>query len=436
MTNCENMIVGLGVSGVSCAQYFSRHGIAYAVADSREGIAVPAALDKAVSVTLGEFTPEQFLACKRLIVSPGVSVKHPAIVAAQNAGAEVIGDVELFVREAKAPIVAITGSNGKSTVTTLVGEMAKQAGVKVAVGGNLGEPALNLLSDDVELYVLELSSFQLETTHSLHAAVAVVLNISPDHLDRYDSMEEYMLAKSVIYRGAKHKLVNLDDAAAMALTDSEPDLFFTLAAPAKNQYGVRDGNLCRGDEILMPVSELRLRGTHNVANVLASLALGTAVNLPLTAMRDAVREFSGLPHRMQLVTEKNRVRWINDSKATNVGATVAAINGLDGTLVLLAGGVAKENDFSAISHSLQGRSRGVVLFGRDAAQIAKDLDKSLNVLFAKDMRDAIAQARRLAVTGDTVLLAPACASFDMFKNYVERGELFTKYVNEELQHAG
>ena len=429
------MIVGLGVSGLSCARYFLRMGEPFAIADTREDLVLAAEYAHASSVHLGAFTEDQFLSCERLIVSPGVSVKHPAILAARAKGVEVLGDVELFAREAKAPVVAITGSNGKSTVTTLVGEMAKRAGVNVAVGGNLGEPALNLLDEQVELYVLELSSFQLETTDSLAAAVSVVLNISPDHLDRYDGMEDYIAAKAKIYHGAKHCLVNLDDPIAKTLAGSEADMAFTLQEPAAQQFGLRGEQLCFGEQVLVKASELKLRGSHNLANVLAALALGHAVNLPFEAMVAASKAFQGLPHRMQQVAEKNSVRWINDSKATNVGACVAAINGLTGKLILLAGGVAKENDYSAISEALNNRARAVLLFGQDAARIQKDLSCELNVRNATDMRQAVSMAAELAQPGDTVLLAPACASFDMFKNYMERGDLFARFVAEELAHG-
>jgi UDP-N-acetylmuramoylalanine--D-glutamate ligase len=436
----KNLIVGLGASGMACARYFLREGESFDVADSRD---IPPGLTELQNMPLqmntyfGEFDENVFSQYQRLIVSPGVSINEDAIRYAQQAGVEVIGDVELFAREARAPIVAITGSNGKSTVTTLVAEMAAQAGVKVAVGGNLGLPALDLLADDVELYVLELSSFQLETTYSLQPEVAVVLNISPDHLDRYSGMSDYIAAKASIYQHAKQVLLNLDDEEVMALSARDDAIEFALQAPrAEQQFGVcvRNGEeyFAKGDELLLPVSQMLLSGRHNVANVLASFALGESVGLPRQAMCEAVKNFTGLSHRMQVVAESNGVQWINDSKATNVGACVAAINGTDAPIVLIAGGVAKEKDYQLIANAMNAKTRAIILLGQDAALLAKDLNADGACIFAADLADAVSKAASLVQIGDVVLFSPACASFDMFSNYMERGDVFAKTVSEVL----
>jgi UDP-N-acetylmuramoylalanine--D-glutamate ligase len=437
----KTLIVGLGKTGLSCARYLARRGEPFAVTDSREK---PPGLDQLreempdCAVFLGSFQAEVFEAAGRLLVSPGVAVSEPLIQAAAARGVEILGDIELFAREAAAPVVAITGSNGKSTVTTLVGEMAGAAGLRVAIGGNLGEPALDLLDPQVELYVLELSSFQLETTRSLRAAAAVVLNLSPDHMDRYPSLDAYAAAKAVIYQGARTGLINRDDPRVAAMTGSaEEELGFTLGSPAKGDFGICQVEgaawLCVGGEPLLAVQELLIPGRHNLANALAALALGSAVDLPLAAMLQALRSFPGLPHRTQFVAEKGGVRWYNDSKGTNVGATVAALEGLhplqgDDRTVLIAGGDCKDADFTALAPVVERTVRAVVLIGRDAPAIEAVLKGRSRLVHARDLPEAVSQALELAQPGDRVLLSPACASFDMFRNYEHRGQAFVEAV--------
>ncbi|HET8731549.1 MAG TPA: UDP-N-acetylmuramoyl-L-alanine--D-glutamate ligase, partial [Moraxellaceae bacterium] len=374
--------------------------------------------------------------------SPGISVNEPELVSARvNAGIPIVGDIEIFVREVSAPVVAITGSNAKSTVTTLVGLMAQNAGIDVGVGGNLGTPVLDMLREKGEqaLYVLELSSFQLETTHSLRAAVAVVLNMSEDHMDRYASMQEYHTAKHRIFRNCQRFVVNRDDALTRPLmADSVPNVSFGLNAPDLGQYGVLvEGGekwLARGREKLLPVSAMKIRGDHNVANALAALALGEAVSLPMSVMLETLREFRGLPHRCELVAEKDGVAWYNDSKGTNVGSTLAAINGLGnairGKLILIAGGVGKGQDFSPLSAPLVTYARALVLIGEDGPKIGAAVADSVSKVSAGTLREAIEKAHALAADGDAVVLSPACASFDMFKNYEDRGQQFVATVRD------
>jgi UDP-N-acetylmuramoylalanine--D-glutamate ligase len=386
----------------------------------------------------GEFEPELFINARRIVVSPGVALSEPVLQLAKEQGVEITGDIDLFSHEVSAPVVGITGSNGKSTVTTLLSAMIENAGMKVGMGGNIGIPALDLVSDDTDVYVLELSSFQLESLDSLPMEVAVILNISPDHLDRYDDISSYALSKQVIYENAKNIVVNRDDALASQVVASGKQVIgFTLHEPEDDDFGIRnDGSsLClyRGQEKLMPVLSLKIKGLHNVANALAALAIGVSLDVPMRPMLDTLESFSGLKHRTQWIAEINGVNWFNDSKATNVGASIAAIEGLPGTHVLIAGGESKQADFSPLKRVAKGWLRAVVLIGRDAQLIEDALENVVPVFFASDMDDAVKKAAELAQTGDNVLLSPACASFDMYKNFEYRGDAFIQSVKECLQ---
>lgn len=430
------LILGLGKTGLSVARYLAADGVGFAVADSR---AQPPGLEPLArefpntSIALGPFDAEHLRAARTLVVSPGVSLKEPALQAAIEAGVEVIGDIELFARRALAPVIAVTGSNGKSTVTSLMAHLARRTGLNVAAGGNLGTPALDLLSvPEPDLYVLEVSSFQLETTHSLAAAAAVVLNLSPDHLDRYSDLSEYAAAKGRIYRHARARIVNRDDHLARSLAGGREDVSFGLDQPGPGDFGVvqRDGVswLAYGGEALLREDELLIRGRHNTSNALAALALGHAAGLPLANMVAGLRDFAGLDHRTEWVARVDGVDWYNDSKATNVGAALAALNGFATPVVLIAGGIGKGQDFSLLRDTLRTRSRGVILFGRDAALIEAALQGCVPVARVADLEAAVRSAHEVAQDGDTVLLAPACASFDMFSGYEERGTRFKELV--------
>lgn len=436
----RTLIVGLGATGLSCARFLVRQGVEVAITDSREQ--PPALADiqhelPDVALFTGGFDATVFARAERILVSPGVSLREPLLQDAQQRGVEIIGDIELFARSVQAPVIAITGSNGKSTVTTLLGAMAQQAGRDVRVGGNLGTPALDLIREtEPELYVLELSSFQLESVHSLHCAAAAVLNISPDHLDRYAGMQDYANAKRRIYTAAQVQVVNRDDAVAaeLALAAGLLCSFGLDAPPDAEAFGILEDNgsgwIARGEERWLPVTALRMPGRHNLANALAALALGTAVGLPRDAMLSVLREFGGLPHRTQWVAETGGVSWYNDSKATNIGAALAAVQGFDGPLVLLAGGQGKGADFGVLAAGLDQRVRAVLLIGEAAGEIDAALQGRLPVQHATDMRDAVRRAAALALPGDTVLLSPACASFDMFDSYQARGTAFIHAVQE------
>ncbi|WP_236233562.1 UDP-N-acetylmuramoyl-L-alanine--D-glutamate ligase [Pseudomonas tohonis] len=434
------IVVGLGKSGMSLVRFLARQGVRFAVADTRENppeLATLRAQYPEVEVRCGELDVDFLCRASELYVSPGLAIATPALQEAAKRGVKLSGDIELFARHAKAPIVAISGSNAKSTVTTLVGEMALAAGRRVAVGGNLGTPALDLLADDIELYVMELSSFQLETTDRLNAEVATVLNVSEDHMDRYADMQAYHLAKHRIFRGARQVVVNRGDALSRPLVaDQLPCWTFGLNKPDFRGFGLieEEGEkyLAFQFEKLLPVRELKVRGAHNQANALAALALGHAVGLPMEPMLETLKTFTGLTHRCQWVREREGVAYYDDSKATNVGAALAAIEGLgadiDGKLVLIAGGDGKGADFSGMREPVASFCRAVVLLGRDAELIAQALGDAVPLVRVRTLDEAVSRAAELAVRGDAVLLSPACASLDMFKNFEERGRLFALAV--------
>ncbi len=434
----RTVVLGLGRTGLSCARFLARHGHGVTVMDSR---AEPPALDAlraqvpGAEVVVGGFDEARLEGAELVVVSPGIPSDAPILEAARQRGIDVIGDIELFARHAKAPVVAITGSNGKSTVTTLLGQMAQIAGKLVRVGGNIGVPALDLLGEwEPDLYILELSSFQLETTHSLAPQAAVVLNVSQDHLDRYPSLDAYAATKARIYRNASVAVVNLDDPKVAAMVEPGRRSFgFTLAAPqGRDQFGIieHEGErwLARGEEALLPVSKVRLVGRHNLANVLACLALGTAAGLPMEAMLRVLPAFTGLDHRCQWVAEVRGIDWYNDSKATNVGATVAAIEGMERPVVLIAGGQAKGQDFAPLREAVERHCRALVVMGEDGPLIEQAVGGAAEVARAADMGEAVERAAALARPGDVVLLSPACASFDMFDGFESRGHEFAAAV--------
>lgn len=443
------LIVGLGATGLSCARYLSNNGVEVAITDSR---AHPPALDELqeaypdVAVFVDGFNAEAFARASCVIVSPGISLREPLIVEARARGAEIVGDIELFARNVDAPVIAITGSNGKSTVTSLLGEMAESAGLDVRVGGNIGVPALDLLHEPrPNLYVLELSSFQLETTDSLNACAAAILNISEDHMDRYDSLADYTSAKAKIYSGTGSLVVNLDDQRVMAtaelISKGRERVGFTSGKPENGQFGIckaedntEEDYLCYGTSKLLAVSELKIKGKHNAVNALAALALGKEANIPLDAMLLGLKKYAGLPHRTQWIGEKNNIVWYNDSKATNVGATIAAINGLaEENIILIAGGQGKGQDFSLLKDVVKSKVKHLILLGEDAELLNDVLADVTEISFTSDLSQAVHKANEIAVAGDTVLLSPACASFDMFSGYVQRGEQFSSLVKEVLQ---
>ncbi len=435
------LVVGLGVTGLSVVRYLSALGERVVVVDSRD---IPPGMKSLkesfpdIELHTGKFKSSMFIAARRIIVSPGVPMSEPCLQEAKERGVEITGDIDLFAHEITVPVVGITGSNGKSTVTTLLAEIAKCAGINAVAGGNIGTPVLDLLDNDYELYVLELSSFQLETLHDLPMDVAVVLNISPDHMDRYDDLNDYVMSKQEIYRRTKTCVINRDDNLANAQPYScENIIGFTLQKPSNADFGLNEYEgkvfLCHGEQALLSVAELRIKGLHNIANVLAAMAMSSALNIPQHFVLEAVKNFSGLAHRTQWLAEKDGTNWFNDSKATNVGASIAAIEGLPGMHVLIAGGEGKDADFSPLAEIAEQHLRAVVLIGRDAENIETALKGLVKTVYANDMSGAVAKAAELAQIGDNVLLSPACASFDMYRSFEHRGEVFIDAVRGYMQ---
>ena len=398
-------------------------------------LAALAALDARIPVRLGALDPELLEGAVFVVASPGLPVRGPFFDEAERRGLAVVGDIELFARAAAARVVGVTGTNGKSTVTTLVAGMALRAGLKVRAGGNLGPPALDLLAEGTELYVLELSSYQLETTSSLCCRAATVLNVSADHLDRYPSLASYAAAKARIFARCDTAVSNLDDPLVVAMPrTASSTLSFSLRASVGATYALalHQGEwwLTRAGAPLLRATELRTRGAHNAANALAALALGEALALPLAAMLAELRSFAGLPHRSQWIADRQGVAYIDDSKGTNVGATLAAVAGMPGPVVLIAGGDGKNQNFGPLATGLRGKVRHIVLIGRDAPLIARALDGVCPIERCATLPQAVQAAARAARPGDTVLLSPACASFDMFRDYAHRGEVFAEAVQE------
>ncbi|WP_337234112.1 UDP-N-acetylmuramoyl-L-alanine--D-glutamate ligase [Proteus terrae] len=425
------VVVGLGITGLSCVDFFIRQGVTPKVIDTRQK---PGGLDKLpadVEYHTGSFHQAWLNDADLIISSPGIALSTPELVEAANHGVEIVGDIELFCREAKAPIVAITGSNGKSTVTTLVGEMASADGIRVGVGGNIGVPALTLLTEPHDLYVLELSSFQLETTYSLQASAATVLNISEDHMNRYPlGLEQYREAKLRIYDNAKTCVYNEDDALTLPLAGKDNRCVSFGVGQGDYQLDNTNRILKVKGEKVLSMAEMYLSGQHNYTNALAALALADAVGISCKAATEVLKTYHGLAHRFQLVYSHQNVRWINDSKATNVGSTEAALRGLEveGTLHLLLGGDGKSADFSSLLPYISGDNIRLYCFGQDGQALA-NLRPDVSLLTVT-MEEAMRALAPTVKSGDMVLLSPACASLDQFKCFEQRGDEFARLARE------
>jgi UDP-N-acetylmuramoylalanine--D-glutamate ligase len=447
----HSVVVGLGKTGASCLRYLAKRGIPVSATDTRRtppGLAELGGLADSLDLRLGGFDLSLLDGASQVLMSPGVSLDEPIARAARERGIDVLGDVELFARNVRAPVIGITGTNGKSTVTSLVARMAAAAGRSVLAGGNLGEPALDLLEQPTpDLYVLELSSFQLETTYSLELQAAVVLNVTADHLDRYPSVAAYALAKARIFAQAATVVLNADDPWVTAMRGggswsaqgaggehrAARTVTFSIERTDADFSLLRTGTqtlLARHGEALLDVSRMKITGLHNAANALAALALGDAVGLPVPAMLNALESFPGLSHRSEWIADVGGVRYIEDSKGTNVGATIAAVAGMPGPLVMIAGGEGKGQDFTPLAQAFRGKVRHVVLIGKDAPAVAAALAGVCPTETVASMPEAVIAATRVARAGDTVLLSPACASFDMFRDYGHRGDVFAAAVHD------
>jgi UDP-N-acetylmuramoylalanine--D-glutamate ligase len=428
--------VGLGATGVATARYLTARGERVRVIDSRTA---PPGLDELraacpdIDVELGTLDARWLEDASRVLLSPGLAYDIPLAIEARKRGIAVLGDIELFALAARAPVIAVTGSNGKSTVTTLASLLLEAQGKRAPAGGNLGPPALDLLDLPADAYVLEISSFQMETTDSLTPLAATVLNVSADHLDRHGTLERYAELKEKLLHAAETAVYNADDplVAAMGARHSRA-VAFSVTTELAHGYSVvvRSGErwLARNGEPLLRSAELAIRGVHNEANALAALALTAELTTDLAAALDALRAFTGLAHRCQTVAERAGVTYVDDSKGTNVGATLAALQGLAGPLVLVAGGLSKGQDLAPLAAGARGKLRAAVLIGTAAAELEGVLAGVCPTVRAASMDEAVASAAKLARRGDTVLLSPACASQDMFRDYKERGDLFARAV--------
>ena len=449
LTNRHTLVLGLGASGLSMARWLATRGAFVRIADSRDVPPLAAQLRTelpAIELRTGKFREESFTGIDLIAISPGVPMAEPLVRAAMGRGIEVVGDIELFARIREeypgSKVIAITGSNGKSTVTEMVGAMARAARIRTLVAGNIGLPILEALSEiesgrrrRPDIFVLELSSFQLESTRSLNPEAATVLNVSEDHLDRYSDMRAYAEAKSRIFQGDGTQVVNREDTWARSMIGpGRKVLTFGLDEPwNEGNWGLRDiaGELwlAEGRANLMKVSELKVAGLHNAANALAAMALCRAIRLPYKPLLDALFEFEGLPHRVQKIAEVRGVAFYDDSKGTNVGATVAALMGMSSKTVLIAGGEGKGQDFSPLRDAVALKAKGVIVIGRDGNKIAEALEGTgVTILHVATMRDAVRAGLSLTQPGDAVMLSPACASFDMFRNYEHRANVFIEEV--------
>lgn len=441
-TDNTALIVGGGLTGLSVARFLKRKGLRYRVYDTRsdESLLYPIKeLDIQAHLYCGEYFPDLLNGISELILSPGVARSEQVVVEAQSKGIPVKSDIKLFLENANAPVVGITGSNGKSTVTTIIGLIAEQANLRAGIGGNLGVPALDLLEEPAEIYILELSSFQLESTDAAKLAVAINLNLSPDHLDRHGSMQAYFSAKQKIFHGAKKVVYNLGDLLTQPPIVGGIDRYGFGLNPVSEKKEIqfylrqKDGMLMSNDTELMLASEIKQKGLHNVENILAAFAVAEALGISTACVEEVARSFSGLPHRCEIAAEINGVTYINDSKATNVGSTSAAIKGFannSGALRLIAGGEGKGADFSDLADIIAESVSQLVLIGSDAPKIENALRGRVPCERVSDLGKAVEILAEDAVPGDIVLFSPACASFDMFKNFEHRGECFKNLVQE------
>lgn len=444
------MIVGAGLTGLSVARWCVRNGYDFDLCDTRTGLANAENIRNefsTASLFLGELDVHRLIRYEQLVVSPGIALSTPAIAEAKELGVQVTGDIQIFAERCTQPIVAITGSNGKTTVATLVGELLAAAGKTVAVGGNIGVPALDLPQAD--LYVLELSSFQLETTPNLNAAVAVILNISADHMDRYNDLNAYIAAKQQVFNGCKNIVFNRDDQATKAVTKetaaakpstSSAAVAFTANEPNKGEFGVINKHgkewIAYGDTTLLATDELKLKGRHNILNAVAALALVQALDIDINSTLKVLKEFPGLPYRCQWLGIKDGITFYNDSKGTNVGATLAAIEGvakgIKGQVWLLLGGVGKGQDFSPLAKVCSQYVAEVQVYGEASKEIIAAISDSCDNFEHDTLQNAFNRARLLANEGDVILFSPACASFDQFEDYMARGAYFTSLVEAIL----
>lgn len=437
----DTIVVGLGKTGFSCARYLADQGVNFAVADHCDKPPMLEEMETTlpeIPLYLGDLDGSFLSRAKNLVLSPGVPLQQDAIVEAVNSGVEVYGDVELFCQHISAPVIAITGTNGKSTVTALITEILRAASLKVFMGGNLGHPVLDLLTEEPpDFYVLELSSFQLETVHSLNAVAAVVLNVQEDHMNRYQDITQYAEIKERIYKGTGTMIINMDDPAVVRMIqDDRTVIGITLSEPESEIYGLRQYSdvqwIVKGNEKLIMVDDIRMKGSHNILNVMAAMALVEIVACPRESVLSVLRSFAGLQHRCQKVFEYAGVAWINDSKATNVAAAYAAINSLSNNknIILIAGGDSKGADFTKLQKVAYSSLKAVITLGQDGHKVCQLLCSTVSSYVVNSICTAVEVAASIATEGDIVLLSPACASYDMFDDYQMRGKAFVNAIKK------
>ena len=432
-------VLGMGATGVSCARYLAARGARVRCVDNAAQPPARARLAAELPEldwVCGPLEQSALAGMDAIVASPGVTLEQPALQAATAGGIPLLGDIQLFAQATCKPVIGITGSNGKSTVTTLVWRILEAAGRTVRAGGNLGPPALDLLQPpEPSCFVLELSSFQLELTHSLGLAAACILNLSADHLDRHHTMEGYRAAKARILELAGAVVLNADDPLVASLAPTGVPVRW-VGREAEYHVTVHDGErwLSRGQALLMKTSNLQIAGLHNEFNALAAIAITDCLDVPVSAQRAALQVFDGLPHRCRLVANHQGVAWFDDSKGTNIGATIAAIEGLLAGRqgVLIAGGQGKGADFRELRPAIKGRVHTVILLGQDAPLLESALADLADCQRVADLAAAVRAASRAARPGDAVLLSPACASLDMFDNYAHRGRAFEAAVHALL----
>ncbi len=437
MNSYKSLIVGMGKTGHSFAEYLLANDMSFDFADTRTQ---PAAIneferayaEKGAKFYLGDLDHVLLDEYQQLLVSPGVDTRHDFIQAAKNKDIPIKGDIDLFVSSIDARVIGITGSNGKTTLTALFGYALQGLSYSSAVGGNIGTAALTLLAEkEKDIYVLELSSFQLDISNNVALDVAVVLNVTEDHLDRYDSFNDYISSKASIYNNAKVKVINLDDAICKGMygVGSKDAITFSLHdATANVYYSLQDAAFYIDGEIVAKAEQFQLRGMHNYQNILAALSIAKAIDLDCRAFIDVISHFSGLPHRCELVSEIDGVAWINDSKATNVGAASAAMHSIQKPLHIIMGGQAKGVDFTQFANDIPAYVKNIILLGEDADFIRSFVESKVNVVTVNNMAEAVNVAKSLCAKGDTVLLSPACASLDMYSSYEQRGDDFKRLV--------
>jgi UDP-N-acetylmuramoylalanine--D-glutamate ligase len=421
------LVLGLGDTGLSVARWVERAGGRVRVADTRD--APPRGGDFRGELHTGGFSESLLHRVDLVCISPGLAPGQPVLDEARRRGIPILGDVELFAQANKAPVLAITGTNGKSTVTALTGHLLRSAGLDCEVAGNIAPPVLEAAmkrATPPAAWVLELSSYQLETTSSLEPHAAAMLNLSEDHLDRYRDLEAYAAAKARIFGGAGAQVLNRDDARSMAMArPGRPVVTFGLdAPPGEHDFGIVGGALAEGARTFLALDELPIHGLHNAANALAAAALARTLGLSSEQLAQGLRTFRGLPHRLQLIASRGGVDWYDDSKGTNVGATIAALRGLGKKAVLILGGEGKGQDFAPLAAPVREFASHVLLIGRDAPLI----EQAVGGERCASLEGAVERAARLARPGEAVLLSPACASFDMFRDYRHRGEAFAAAV--------